>query len=196
MPEKEKVDSALQYHSDSKQKTKEEDMADSNQGVDLSRRLGIVRLSHRARLPTRSSSGAAGLDRYPTETALVAPQQTKLIHTDIAVQLPTGCYATICNKSKISVTGLNIVMGILDNDYTGPLIVQVYNRNSRKAIIVSQEMPIAQLVVQPYISPILDEQDAIPPTTRGWNAFGTTDFKNRGNYRMSHEKPATHEKLC
>jgi dUTP pyrophosphatase len=164
-------------------------MEDNNQGIDSTRRLGVVCLSYKARLPTKSSTGAAGLDLYPIETTLVAPSQTKLIHTDIAVQFPAGSFGVICNKSKISMRGLHVVTGIIDNDYRGPLIIQVYNKDANQTMIISHEMPIAQLVVQPYIAVILEEQDSLPPTTRGWNAFGATDFKNLGNYKMSHEKP-------
>jgi dUTP pyrophosphatase len=156
-------------------------------GVDPSRQLGIVRLSQRARIPTKSSSGAAGLDLYPAETVIVPPLQTKLVHTDIAVQLPPGTFGSICNKSKTSFKGLYTIQGVIDNDYTGPLIVQIYNKDAHKAAIVNEGVPVAQLVVQPYIPVILVEQDYLPPTSRGWNAFGTTDFKNRGNYKMSHE---------
>jgi dUTP pyrophosphatase len=130
--------------------------------------LGIVRLSHKARLPTNSSAaGAAGLDLYPMETTLIAPLRTKLIHTDQAVHLPLGTFARICNKSKIPFKGVHVVPGIIDNDYTGPImpIVQVWNEEAYDALMVSHDIPITQIVVQSYISVVLEEHDSIAPLT-------------------------------
>ncbi len=164
------------------------------QGIDPARRLGVVRLSNRARLPTRSSMGAAGVDLYPAETVVIPPQETRLIHTDLALQIPANSYGFICNKSKVSIKGISVIPGIVDNDYTGPVIIQAYNRNVNQEMTIREDLPLAQIVIQPYIAVILDEQDYLTPTTRGWNAFGATGFKNRGNYKMSHEKPMSDRK--
>jgi dUTP pyrophosphatase len=163
-------------------------------GIDLARRIGVVRLSEKARLPTKSSGGAAGLDLYPAETVLVPPLQTRLVHTDLAVQLPPSSYGLICNKSKISIRGISVITGVIDGDYTGPILIQVYNRNMNQAMTIGEGLPLAQLIVQPFVATILEEQDYLTPTARGWNAFGSTDFKNRGNYKMAYEKPTTSPK--
>jgi dUTPase len=76
---------------------------------------------------------------------------------------------------------------VVDNDYTGPLIIQVYNKNLHNSVDIEEGTPIAQLIIQPYVQPVLAELEYIPPTTRGWNAFGTTGYHNKGNFTLSHE---------
>jgi dUTPase len=47
---------------------------------------------------------ATGVDLYLAETVVhvIPPQETRLIHTNLALKIPAGSYGFICNKSKVS----------------------------------------------------------------------------------------------
>jgi dUTPase len=88
--------------------------------------------------------------------------------------------SSVINQRYPAFKGISVIPGIVDNNYTGPVIIQAYNIKVSQAMTIRDDLPLSQIVIQPYIAVILDEQDYSTPTTRGWNAFGATGFKNRG----------------
>lgn len=83
--------------------------------------LLVRKLSPEAKLPTRGSQQAAGLDLYASESLDILAGQHKLVSTSIAVKFPTGHYARIAPRSGISVKhGIFVGAGVIDEvSHTG-----------------------------------------------------------------------------
>lgn len=93
--------------------------------------IRFKKLSQLATIPIRATKQAAGLDLFSAENCLIQGNSRSLIKTDLAVQLPPGCYGRIAPRSGVSViNGLTIGAGVIDPDYTGPISVLLFNHSS------------------------------------------------------------------
>ncbi len=141
--------------------------------------LKIKRLRERAKLPTRGTSGSAGMDLYACieNELVIAPGDLKLIPTGIAVALPdNSCVAYLYARSGLGVKHgvcLSNGVGVIDSDYRGEVCVGLCNV-SDKPYTVTPDERIAQMVISPVIIPDLIETDILGDTERGSGGFGST----------------------
>ena len=90
--------------------------------------IGFKRLSDNAILPTKANPSDSGLDLYAAQDVIIAPGETVIVPTDVAVQLPQGYEATVRPRSGItSRTTLRVALGTIDNDFTGNVGIIVDN---------------------------------------------------------------------
>ena len=130
-------------------------------------------------IPEYATQGSAGLElRACLDDALaLRPGQTELISTGIAIHLgdPTLA-ATILPRSglghKHGVVLGNLV-GLIDSDYQGPLMVSCWNRSENTYTIEPGER-IAQLVILPVLKAQFSIVDEFEQTQRGEGGFGST----------------------
>ena len=147
----------------------------------LSTNVNIKKLNPNATIPTYGSEYAAGADLYACiEDALtIAPGETVLVKTGLAMELPIGyaglIYARSGLASKRGLTPANKV-GVIDSDYRGEVMVALHNHSSIDQTIEPNER-IAQLVITPYIKGIFSETDDLSDTIRGEGGFGSTGKK-------------------
>ena len=143
--------------------------------------LKIKKLDERATIPTYGSEYAAGADLYACiEDALtIAPGETILVKTGLAMELPIGyaglIYARSGLASKRGLAPANKV-GVIDSDYRGEVMVALHNHSNIAQSIEPNER-IAQLVITPYIKGIFSETDDLSDTVRGEGGFGSTGKK-------------------
>ena len=78
----------------------------------LKEEIKVKLLSPEARLPTRGSDQAAGLDLYSTIETLVPPGESVLIKTGIAMELPAGTYGRIAPRSSLAIRGIETGAGV------------------------------------------------------------------------------------
>lgn len=130
-------------------------------------------------LPAYSTPGSAGLDlRACLSDALVLqPGQTELIPTGLAMHLQDSNYAAmILPRSglghKHGVVLGNLV-GLIDSDYQGPLMVSVWNRGNTAFTIEPMER-IAQMIIVPVLQVGFTVVDDFTTTERGTGGFGST----------------------
>ena len=96
----------------------------------------IKKLDENAIIPTYGSEFAAGADLYACtgEAVTINPHETKLIHTGIAMEIPTGyaglVYARSGIASKRGLAPANKV-GVIDSDYRGEYIIAMLKRADR-----------------------------------------------------------------
>ena len=142
----------------------------------------VKKLNEKAILPKYGSLCAAGADLYALtegETVTFAPGETKLIHTGIAMEIPTGyvglIYARSSTASKRGLAPANKV-GVIDSDYRGELMVALHNHSTVTQQIDDEER-IAQLVIAPYLTVDFVEADELDDTERGAGGFGSTGKK-------------------
>ena len=138
--------------------------------------VNYVKLSETAHEPTRGSIYAAGLDLYASEDTYVRRGETAKVHTGIAVELPAETFGAIYARSGLATKqGLRPAncVGVIDADYRGEIIVALHNDSNETREIHAGDR-IAQLVVQPYIVPIMNEVDRLSETQRDSGGFGST----------------------
>ncbi|MBR7095400.1 MAG: dUTP diphosphatase [Clostridia bacterium] len=138
----------------------------------------IHRLDERAKIPTYGSAAAAGADLYALLDApvTVAPGETLLVRTGVAVALPEGTVGLICARSGLATKrGLAPAnkVGVIDADYRGELMVALHNHAAAPATVEPLER-IAQLLIVPYITAEFSECASLDDTARGAGGFGST----------------------
>ena len=145
----------------------------------MNKKVKIKKLRKNAKLPTRGSAGAAGLDLYACLDAPVTiePRGLYKIPTGIAIALPdAGTVALIFARSGLGVNhgvALPNAVGVVDSDYRGELIVGIGNTGHTPYVLSPGER-FAQLVVLPVFQTELIETEDLGETARGAGAFGST----------------------
>lgn len=90
--------------------------------------IGFKRLSDNAILPTKAHASDSGFDLYAAQDVIIAPGETVVVPTDIAVQLPKGYEAQVRPRSGItSKTKLRVQLGTIDESYRGNIRIIVDN---------------------------------------------------------------------
>ena len=131
-------------------------------------------------LPSYATPGSAGMDlRSCVESALtIAPGSVHLISTGIAIHLrDPGLAAVILPRSGLGHKHgivLGNLVGLIDSDYQGPLMVSCWNRGEQPFTVAPLDR-IAQLVIVPIVHAnfnVVDQFDASPRGTRGFGSSG------------------------
>lgn len=138
--------------------------------------INVKKLNDFAKLPTRGSEYAAGVDLYAAidRPIWVAPHSTVKIGTGLAFELPEGVFAAIFARSGVATKrGLRPAncVGVIDSDYRGQVIVALHNDTQYDRDIVPGER-IAQMVLLPFISMDFNEVNELSDTARGEGGFG------------------------
>ena len=134
------------------------------------------------RMPAYATPGSAGLDlRAALDADLVlAPNATSLVSTGIAIHLADPGYAAlVLPRSGLGHQHgivLGNLVGLIDADYVGPLMVSVWNRGTEPFTIAPFDR-IAQLVIVPVVQATFEVVDAFPPSERGDGGFGSSGKK-------------------
>jgi len=130
-------------------------------------------------LPAYATPGSAGLDlRACLDAPLVlAPGQTQLVSTGIAIHIgDPGLAAMILPRSglghKHGIVMGNLV-GLIDSDYQGPLMVSCWNR-SQTAFTLQPMERLAQLVIVPVVQATFRRVEEFGRSDRGEAGFGST----------------------
>ena len=130
-------------------------------------------------LPGYATGGSAGLDlRACLDAPLVLePGQCQLIPTGIAIHIgDPGLAAMILPRSGLGHKHgivLGNLVGLIDSDYQGPLMVSCWNRGG-SAFTVQPMERIAQLVIVPVVQAAFRVVDAFDESDRGSGGFGST----------------------
>jgi len=145
------------------------------------RQLDVRILDPRLRdqLPEYATSGAAGLDlRACLETPLMlAPGDTVLVPSGMAIHLgDSGLAAIVLPRSGLGHKHgivLGNLVGLIDSDYQGQVMVSIWNRGREPFVIKPMER-IAQLVVVPVVQVELNIVEQFDQSERGAGGFGST----------------------
>lgn len=130
-------------------------------------------------LPAYATAGSAGLDlRAALDAPLtLAPGQAELVPTGLSIWIEDpGLAAVILPRSGLghkSGLVLGNLVGLIDSDYQGPLMISAWNR-SPVAYTVQPGDRIAQLVVVPVVQVGLEVVENFDSTARGAGGFGHT----------------------
>jgi len=142
-------------------------------------RILDARLGKDYPLPAYATGGSAGLDLRAMVEAplLLEPGRAELVSTGMAIHLDDpGLAAVILPRSGLGHKHglvLGNLVGLIDSDYQGPLMVSCWNRGSQ-AYTVQPGERIAQLVVVPVVQVQLEVVEAFTGSERGAGGFGHT----------------------
>jgi dUTP pyrophosphatase len=145
------------------------------------RKLEVKILDERIRgmLPRYATPGAAGLDlRACLDAPLaLAPGQSQLVSSGIAIHVGDPGYAAVILPrsglgSKNGIVLGNLV-GLIDSDYQGPLMVSLWNRGAAPFTVQPLDR-IAQLVVVPVVQVEFEVVEEFAASSRGAGGFGST----------------------
>lgn len=141
----------------------------------------IKKLNENAKLPTYGSPYSAGADLYACidDEIIIAPNETVLVKTGLAMELSCGYVALIYARSGLaSKRGLAPAnkVGVVDCDYRGEIMVALHNHSKIPQAVAKNER-IAQMVITPYITAEFTEADTLSDTARGEGGFGSTGTK-------------------
>ncbi len=130
-------------------------------------------------LPKYATPGSAGLDLRACmdEPLMIAPGETVLINTGLAMHIDNPAMAaTILPRSGLGHKHgivLGNLVGLIDSDYQGPLMVSCWNRG-QTAYTVEPGERIAQLVIVPVLKARFEVVDEFEATERGEGGFGSS----------------------
>lgn len=139
----------------------------------------IKKLQEDALLPQYGSADAAGADLCSIEEVTIAPGETKLIHTGLAMAIPRGYGGFIFARSGLATKrGLAPAnkVGVIDADYRGEVMVSLYNQSRTEQTVLKGER-IAQLVFLPCPQAAFELCEDLNDTARGSGGFGSTGRK-------------------
>jgi dUTP pyrophosphatase len=130
-------------------------------------------------LPAYATAGSAGMDLRACIDAPIAlsPGQTELIPTGVAIHIEDpGLAAMILPRSGLGHKHgivLGNLVGLIDSDYQGPLMVSCWNRGKNDFLLNPMER-LAQLVIVPVIRVAFAEVADFVTSERGIGGFGSS----------------------
>lgn len=144
--------------------------------------LKIIDERMRDQLPSYATPGSAGLDlRACIEAPLtIEPGSTHLIPTGLAIHIADPAYAAmILPRSGLGHKHgivLGNLVGLIDSDYQGELMVSTWNRGATAFVLNPMER-LAQLVIVPVLQVGFRVVDSFEESDRGAGGFGSTGKK-------------------
>jgi dUTP pyrophosphatase len=133
----------------------------------------------REQMPAYATSGSAGLDlRACLDAPLtIAPGATHLVPTGLAIHIADPGYAAmILPRSGLGHKHgivLGNLVGLIDSDYQGQLMVSTWNRGQTEFVLNPMER-LAQLVIVPILQVGFNVVDTFSDSERGTGGFGST----------------------
>lgn len=141
--------------------------------------LKIINPAIQDHLPTYATTGSAGLDLRAciAEPITLAAGETRLIPTGIAIFLDNpNLAAMLLPRSGLGHKHgivLGNLVGLIDSDYQGELMVSLWNRSENEFTIQPFER-VAQMVIVPVVQADFELVNEFAATERGVGGFGST----------------------
>ena len=132
-----------------------------------------VKLTPGAIMPTRGTDGAAGYDLYAIEDAVINCFHFIPVSTGVSMAIPAGHYGRIAPRSGLAVKhGVMVGAGVIDSDYRGEIKVALATLNGVYEFKKGDR--IAQIIIEPVVTPELAQVDSLDDSERGDGGFGST----------------------
>ncbi|MBM5812486.1 MAG: dUTP diphosphatase [Gammaproteobacteria bacterium] len=137
------------------------------------------RIGREIPLPAYATDGSAGLDLRACldQPVVLEPGQTQLVPTGLAIHLDDpGLAAMLLPRSGLGHKHgivLGNLVGLIDSDYQGPVMVSVWNRGHHPFTIEPGER-IAQMVIVPVVQVQLEIVPEFAASVRGGGGFGSS----------------------
>lgn len=147
--------------------------------------IKFKKLTETAQTPTKADSGAAGYDLYADiprlETIDIESNETDLISTGLALEIPNGYWCGIYARSGLAVNQkirLANCVAVIDSSYRGEIKIPLHNdaniANDNTRQQISHGDRIAQLIIHKCEEIEFTQTDEMSDTERGTGGFGST----------------------
>ncbi len=128
-------------------------------------------------LPHRAHPDDAGLDLASAEDLVIPAGGRALVDTGLAIALPPGTVGLVCPRSGLAAKhGITVLNGpgVVDAGYRGPVKVALLNTDPVEDFTLRTGDRIAQLVIVPFLAPVLQEVEDLDDTARADSGFGSS----------------------
>ena len=132
--------------------------------------MEIVLMNDNAIKPTRASKESVGLDLYSSIDVDLEVGLIKKVNTGICISLTENSYGSIREKSSLASKGLLTLGGVIDQDYTGEIIVIM--TSLIEPIKIKKGQKITQLIVSNIMYPEIKKVKFLKDTERNNKGFG------------------------
>jgi len=132
-----------------------------------------VQLDKGAIAPTRAHDTDAGLDLYAMEDGYVPAHSYRVFHTGVHIELPPHTCGILQSKSGLNVKHGLTSTGVVDEGYTGEILVALHN-NTYREYYVKKGDKISQLLIQNVRYEPVEIVDKISGGERGECGFGSS----------------------
>jgi dUTP pyrophosphatase len=139
--------------------------------------LKVRLLRQGARLPHRGTAASSGFDLYACiegEGHIDLGPDVSLVPSGIAVEVPPGFDIQVRPRSGLGRQGVNVVLGTIDADYRGEVLVSMYTFGSRRTYRVEHGDRIAQLVISRLADIDVSEAQDLSDSARADGGHGST----------------------
>ena len=134
-------------------------------------RLRFKKITHGAKLPTRGTAGAGGIDLYCCGGCKLY-HNYKRIPTGVAVEIPTGYVGLLITRSSTALADIDVSTTVIDSDYRGQLFITA--RSQKACCEITHGQRIAQLVILPLPAFTPEWAGELSVTARGDGGYGST----------------------
>jgi len=141
--------------------------------------IKIINEKMREQLPSYATTGSAGLDLRACidEAIILKPGQTELVPTGLAIHIedPNLCGMILPRSGLGHKHGIVLgnLVGLIDSDYQGELMISVWNRGQNTFRLEPGER-LAQYVLVPVVQAEFEQVQEFVATERGTGGFGHT----------------------
>lgn len=123
--------------------------------------------------PVRAHETDAGADIRTPVAFELPPWSGVTVHTGVHIQLPDGTVGILKSKSGLNVRSGITGEGVIDEGYTGEIVVKLYN-NTDTGYLFDAGDKVIQMLVMPVLYPKMVQVDMVEGGERGDSGFGST----------------------
>jgi len=135
--------------------------------------IHVELVSEDAKMPTRATDGAAGLDMYACQSAVIGAGKRNLVDTGVSIAIPHGYVGLIWPRSGLALKkGLDVGAGVIDSDYRNVIGVLLFNHTDDPYRVEPGDR-IAQ-IIQPAVMVQPVQVSSLDQTDRGQAGYGST----------------------
>lgn len=138
--------------------------------------LKLKKITSTAITPTKAHDTDACFDIYANSEAIIRPNETVLIHTGFATDIPHGYWGAVFARSGMATKrGLRPAncVAVIDESYRGEWLVALHNDSDEdQAVHIGDK--IAQFTLLPYFDTKITEVGELNNTERGAGGFGSS----------------------
>ena len=133
----------------------------------------VKKLVTDATLPHKDNSEDAGIDIYANESHTLAPGETHLFSTGIAVEFNAGYVVLLWGRSVVGSKGIHRLAGVIDSGYRGEWKVALLNTTNQPFKIKKGDK-IVQCILQKFEPAKITEAKELQASARGAKGFGSS----------------------
>lgn len=151
-------------------------------------KIKVKKLHKDAVTPSYAHDGDAGMDLYAVENVILWPNEPVAVPTGLSIELPKGYVALIWDKSGLALKeGIKTMAGVCDANYRGEYKVVLLN-TTNQYYYVDKGDKLAQVLIQPVMSAVVEEVTELSETSRGKGGFGSTGMSLADNNSVKQEE--------